>query len=99
MTFLTPVKQATYAPSLIIVVERPPLRRNDVVIEHLPSGMLRKARVLTCFWDDSMGVHGDWNVYLSFYPLVQDENGEWVQDMQDVQYTWTNPKVCKKVKE
>ena len=95
--YLTPVKQATYAPALTIVVERPPLRRNDVVIERLPSGLLRKARVVTCFWDDSMGATGDWNVYLMFYPLVQNEDGEWVQDMNRLEYTWTNPKVCRKV--
>lgn len=95
----TPVRQATYAPQLHIVVERAPLKTNDVVIERLPSGMLRKARVVTCFWDETMGAKGEWTVYLKFHPMMQILPGEWMQDISTVMFTWTNSKVCEKVGE
>lgn len=91
--FLTPVRQATFAPALQIVIERAPFKRNAVVIETLPSGMQRKARVVTCYFDDSMGASGEWVAYLKFYPMVQDDSGEWVQDTTRVMYTWTSPRV------
>lgn len=92
--FLTPVRQATHAPALHIVVERAPFKRNQLVLETLPSGIQRLARVVTCFWDDSMGARGEWNVYLTFHPI--NERGE--QDTNRVMYTWTNPKVCEGIK-
>jgi hypothetical protein len=99
MDYITPVKQITFAPALTPIVELPPLRRNDVVIEATPSGLQIKARVVTCFWDDSMGANGEWSVYLKFYPMVRNDSGEWVQDMNNIRYTWTSPKVCTKVSE
>jgi hypothetical protein len=87
---ITPVKQATFAPELTLLIERAPYRTNDVVIEHLPSGMERKARVIVCYWDENMGARGEWSVYLKFYPLVQNKHGAWKQDMKQVMFTWTS---------
>lgn len=99
MFSITPVKQATFAPVLHLLIERAPLKTNDVVIERLPSGLRRMARVMVCYFDDSMGANGEWTCKLKFYQLVQLDSGEWVQDMNSIMYTETNPKVCEKVGE
>ena len=104
MTQITPVRQATHAPAIHIVVERAPFKRGDVVWQRITPTLWRKARVAVCYWADDMGAGGEWSVRLAYHPFVLDEYDRLtydasgvVQNLETVLYTWTSPRVCEKV--